>query len=254
MEKIIVSLTSYKERFNYLPICLNSIQNQDIKPDKIELYLDKDDHLNDLPSSLMSFKNLDIIQTNKNLKSHSKYFYAIQKQKENELIITIDDDVIYDNKMITRLYNYHTHNPKCVIANRVHKIKKENNKVLTYNEWEFEYKNSNKPSLDLFATGVGGVLYPPQCMDETELFRDDIIQNLCLYQDDIWLKFMQLLRKIPVVCCNSYDISQHPKQITGTESNGLYNTRNKFENDIVIRDLTKKYLDKLELIYGRIIL
>lgn len=61
--------------------------------------------------------------------------------------------------------------------------------------------------MDLLATGVGGILYPPHCMDN-RLFDIEKIQQLCLYGDDIWLKAMQLLSGTPVVAI--FHENQHP--------------------------------------------
>ena len=42
-KELIISLTSYSERFNTLPLVLNSLQNQTILPDKIELWIEEND-------------------------------------------------------------------------------------------------------------------------------------------------------------------------------------------------------------------
>ena len=52
--------------------------------------------------------------------------------------------------------------------------------------------------MNYFATGVGGVLYPPY------LFTKDVLdqENICKYcidADDVWLKFNELISNIPVV-------------------------------------------------------
>ena len=42
-KELIISLTSYSERFKTLPLVLNSLQNQTISPDNIELWVEEDD-------------------------------------------------------------------------------------------------------------------------------------------------------------------------------------------------------------------
>lgn len=55
----------------------------------------------------------------------------------------------------------------------------------------------------LFATGVGGVLYPPHCM-HTEVLNKEAVLSLCLRNDDVWLKMMQVLNNCPVIVVKPY--------------------------------------------------
>lgn len=70
--------------------------------------------------------------------------------------------------------------------------------LIGYGMWEQECERIVEPSMELFAIGVGGVLYPPHCMSE-ELFNKEVFIDICLQNDDIWLKFMQVVNNTPVV-------------------------------------------------------
>ena len=52
--------------------------------------------------------------------------------------------------------------------------------------------------MDLCAIGVGGILYPPHSAASTWFEQEKIVQ-LAENQDDLWLKYQELIRGIPVV-------------------------------------------------------
>ena len=52
-------------------------------------------------------------------------------------------------------------------------------------------------SKDLFATGVGGVIYPPDILHITDANLPDIYK--CLYADDIYLKYLENKKGIKTI-------------------------------------------------------
>jgi len=67
--------------------------------------------------------------------------------------------------------------------------------LMPYKEWDLESPNYQGPSLDLFPTGVGGVLYAPGQLS-TEVLNQEVFLSLCPKADDVWLKAMSLLKGI----------------------------------------------------------
>ncbi len=92
----IVSLASYSKRINTLHICLESIFSQTLTPKKIILYLDNSVQIDALPVEITAFidKGLEIISVSDDILSHNKYYYTF-KEYPDDIIITVDDDVIY---------------------------------------------------------------------------------------------------------------------------------------------------------------
>lgn len=245
-KRCIVSLTSYRKRFSTLPLCLTSLFNQTLRFDKIILYLDSDESLDEIPPKVKAFTKygLQIIQTGEALKSHTKYYYAMNDFR-NDIIITVDDDVIYDAGRLEALFISYLRYPRAVSAGRVHNMTfEQDGKLKPYLDWEFECDTILNPSSQLFATGVGGVLYPPSLLPDIT-FNKELIKKYSLFTDDIWLKFMELINGIPVVYSGCHP--QHPKQITGTREHGLfmYNKANGL-NDRCIQELGKVFTE-LEL-------
>ena len=244
---IIVSLTSYPSRLQKLHYVIRSLLHQKMSPYKIILYLGSDTKDSDIPYSLKKLQkyNFEIKKNYEDLKPHKKYFYAMQ-EFSNKIIITVDDDLIYDKNLISDLYNSYKKYPNCVSARRVHKMTEKDNKIESYNNLLWEYKNELNPSHSLLATGCGGVLYPAHIFPK-ETFNKDDIKKYCLNTDDIWLKFMELKNDIKVVFTNSKII--HPLTIRNSQDSGLMhtNTSNENRNDINIKlmeDFTKINLAK----------
>ena len=234
-----VSLTSHRKRFSTLPLCLKSLFEQTFSYDRIVLYLDNNEDLKKLPNEIKHFEDmgLKIVQTDDNLKCHTKYFYAMN-DFPNDIIITVDDDVIYGPICLEKLYSSYLRYPKAISANRVHRISfNEERNIKPYLEWDFEYDSILEPSMNLFATGVGGVLYPPHILPQLTFDRI-LIKKYCLYTDDIWLKFMEFINHVPVVYTGVHP--QHPKQIAGTKETGLFQfNKTHGINDLCINEIRK---------------
>ena len=195
MNRIIVSLTSFPERIHCIEETLLSIFKQSIKPDLVVLYLSKEE-FNVPINNLCNNKSFIIKYVNGNLMSHKKYFYALQEFKD-DVVITLDDDMIYHEKTIETLLKFHQKYPTYVIANRTRFIAINDDKVESYYN---RPTNSpiDAPSLLLLGTGVLGILYPPNCFDEFT-FNTKLIEENCLTNDDLWLKINEIRLEIPTV-------------------------------------------------------
>ncbi len=236
----IVSLASYSKRISTLHICLESIFSQTLLPKRILLYLDNSVLPNDIPAEVLEFveKGLEIIFVSNDIVSHNKYYYTF-KDFPDEVVITVDDDVIYDRCTFCNLFKTYQKYPNCVCATRVtYMMFDENNVIEPYNKWISEYDQLLYPSKKLVAVGVGGILYPPHIFSD-EIFDKNKIMQLALTADDIWLKIMQLKNNISVVWTGQFP--QHPMTIPGTRDMGLWHNINKYKNDEYIHNLVDYY-------------
>ena len=241
--KIIVSVTSIPSRFKYLYLCLESIMRQSMKPDKIILYLGNNAKNIELPERLKKLQKRGLTieyREDKDLKPHTKYFYAMQEYP-NDIVITMDDDILYNKNVIKKLYSSYLKHPDAVSAIRVHKITFTKGKIDKYNDWKIEYKKEDAltPTHYLCATGVGGVLYPPHIMPE-ETFNKENIKQLALNADDLWLKVMQVKYNIKVVKAQKRNyyllVIKNSQDIALNKSNVI-----KCENDVMLNSLIDYY-------------
>lgn len=194
-QKVIVSLATYPPRFNVLPLCLKSLLLQSVLPNKIIVYLGNDACIDDITEEVKLFEKFGVefrYDSEKDLRGHKKYFYAMQEYPD-DIIITVDDDMVYSFDLIERLLEAHDKYKEAVCAFRVHKIGFNfKGKIKPYETWKKNIKTVHQPSMRLLPTGNGGVLYPPKALYKEAFFADRIM-GLCLGADDIWLKCMEVL-------------------------------------------------------------
>lgn len=239
---IIISLTTIKRRINIVDNVVNALLNQTVKVDKILLFLGIEDYPekeNNLPQKLLNLlgDRFEICWRN-DIGPHTKYYYAM-KEYPDSIIITVDDDINYPINLVEILLNSYVKYPYAISARRAHLIKfDKEGKLLPYRQWKGSYSGVDEVSLALFATGVGGVLYPPHCMHE-ELFNKKSIKELCFKADDLWLKLMQLMHNTPVVLASAKcDLNF----IGCTQEYGLCNSNvSEGGNDIQLKRLFEEY-------------
>ncbi len=254
-KKIIVSLTSFPARFKHLHLVIRGILLQTVKPDELILYLDDNVNEEDVPDSLKELEKygLQIRFRPANIKPHKKYYYAM-KEHPDDIVITVDDDIIYPSGLIEGLLQTHIRYPKCVVATRAHRILFDSNGLpIEYNKWDWEWKIENIPSLELVATGVGGVLYPPHCMSE-HLLDLDLINKLSLNNDDLWLKIMQVLVGTKVVVCDRR-LRENRMLVPDSQEVSLNSTNvHKSANDIYMSQLMEYFKLSIDNFRGGILL
>ena len=203
---IIVSLTTIPSRVRYVPYVLGSLLRQTMRPQRIILYLDEKRFANQkLPFFLRLYQRhgVEIVYC-EDLKPHTKYYHAMTAYPE-AVIITVDDDLMYPKDLVESLYTSYRKYPHAVSCRRAHLMMfDENNKLKPYDKWDGEYSGLiDTPSMFLFATGVGGVLYPPHCLHK-DTFQKNLIHDLSYKADDVWLKFMEILIGTPVVVAQEF--------------------------------------------------
>lgn len=241
-----VSLTTYPARIkdSYFSIC--SLLSQSWLPNKIILTLTLEEFPSkerDLPQEILSLldKGVEILWAKENLKPHNKYFYSMQKYPD-VTIITADDDILYPRNTIKKLIRSYESHPKAVSALCTNKIFFKDGKLLPYSQSASCYdKYTNEPRFDLSAEGFAGVLYPPHILP-TETFNKKQIKKCSPLADDLWLKAMELLKKIPVVCAAKY---QDPPMIHDVQRFGLFNQNSvQGQNDTQLEKIIMEYKDK----------
>lgn len=196
MSKCIVSLTSYPAAIPYAAGPVKSILNGNVLPDKIVLYLTASQFSNGggegkIPSELLSLAENEPLfeirhyESETDIRSYTKLIPAL-KDFPNDLIVTIDDDVLYHKNMLRDLLRLHKKYPNAIIGHRVRRIKPG----VPYCEWPrylrlgYIFKDL-KPRFDNLQTGVGGVLYPPNSL-YAQMLDPALFTKIAPTTDDIW--------------------------------------------------------------------
>lgn len=222
---LVVSVATYGPRAAHSAPMLQSLLRQSFKPDAVLLWIPRRDFplgLAGLPIEVLySVKALGakIVWVDEDLGPHNKYYHVMRLMSQ-AIVVTLDDDTLYPADHIQKLVEGGRRHPGCVIAARTHIMGfSEDGSVANYLDWEEEQSRIvDTPSRLLVPTGVGGVLYPPKCLDG-DVFDSEAIRKLCLHADDMWLKVMSALAGTEVVDIGGGFELLHAE---GTQENSLY--------------------------------
>jgi len=173
-------------------LCIESLLRQSCKPDHLILWVSVPE--DKIPKKLARLKQRGLqIKFCKDIRSYRKIIYTLKGNPES-LIVTADDDIFYPKDWLKQLYEAYQKEPQYIYCHRAHlMIKDVEGKLKKYMEWDFRSPGIQGPSLLLFPTGVGGVLYPPHSLSE-EALNQEACMRLSPYNDDPWLKAMSLLK------------------------------------------------------------
>ena len=188
--ELVVSLTSFSKRFRHLHLTLDSLSQQTIKPDRIVLYLTKEDAETTTPEIKKRLSAAVELRIVEDLRSYKKLIFALSEFPDAD-IVTVDDDLIYPPTLLEELVAGRE-DDNTVICHRAHRVTMDaTGAFLPYRSWDWDVQDeaARRPSVDIMPTGSGGVLYPPgalppQARDKT------VFLELCPRADDVWFYWM----------------------------------------------------------------
>jgi hypothetical protein len=192
---VILSLTTIAERLSKVSFTIDALLRQTSQPDRLILWLDE--KLADKIPALLrrqTRRGLEI-RLVEDVGPHTKIIYAL-KEFPGCRIVTADDDTLYPKFWLAELLAAHEREPQSITCHRAHRMVTDPaGTLLPYRQWELGSPGHVGPSLWLFPTGVGGVLYPPNAL-HSEVLNQDVFRKICPTADDIWLKAMSLLNNM----------------------------------------------------------
>ena len=199
--QIVVSLTSYPKRIGTVNQVIETLLCQTLEPKMIVLWLADSQFPNresDLPEQLTSLISSRFqIRWTGDTRSYKKLIPALKAFPE-DIIITVDDDILYQPEMVERLVRGYRKYPECIQCHR----------CTTFNYPSLDgvtiIPNASKvypiPTYLHKVTGCGGCLYPPHSLHPDAL-REELFMGLAPTNDDIWFWLMGALNgyKVNVV-------------------------------------------------------
>ena len=203
-ERVIVSLTSYPARINYVHLAIKSLFAQTYKPDRIILWLAEEQfETKDLPEELLKLQKCGLeIEWIHDIYGHKKYFYPILNQTDREVVITFDDDIIFPKKAIERLMRLHRNFPNCLICERGQTISR--NDLLNPGKWNTLSSIGVKvPTYSMNPSPGGGCLIPYGAFYK-DAVNEDKIRKLAYKNDDLWYMFMCAQNKTKMIKTRKY--------------------------------------------------
>lgn len=234
---IIVSLTSFPARINQAWISIETIFQQNYKPNKVVLVLSEIEFPNKkLPKKIQQqiHRGLEIIWTNDNIRSYKKLIPTI-KRYPHATIITIDDDIFYEPWRLEDLVDFSKQYPGCIIGHRGWEISTTSEEGLRpYEDWKRADLYTNNDNV--FLTSGAGTLIPPNVLDREILLDKKLAIKLCPNADDIWLWAVSRLSNVPTYCLGNHDLRNISTLSTtpNLKADNLYNGLNDIQIQNVI--------------------
>lgn len=168
----------------------------------------------DLPKELTALLSDRFeIRWTKDIRSFTKLIPAL-KDFPDDVIVTFDDDIFYDKRLLEILLDEYVKNPQYIHCHRSTSIGFNNAGEIELSRIPYD----NPTYLHKF-TSVGSVLYPVHCFSD-EVFNEKNFTTLSPFQDDVWFWLMGALNghKVNVVKNNLPTLNY----IEGTQEVGLY--------------------------------
>lgn len=233
---VIVSLTSYPQRFKYCYLTLKCLLSQTVLPSNIVLWLSHADYkllpnyFKELPSEVIK------IQTCEDLRSYKKIIPSLLTYK-NSYIVTADDDWFIWPTWLEELLESHDFSKANVTCHRAHRIKRDNDQILPYSAWERLHGQRCEAAPEIFPTNGAGSLFPPTSLD-VEVLDSSLFKQLAPSSDDIWLYFM--MRKAGSLAkttgCPNKELNW-----PGSQVSSLWEVNKSGGNDAAVSNLLSHY-------------
>lgn len=248
-QKLIISLTSYPARIQTVHITINTLLQQSIKPDKVILWLAKEQFPNleqDLPEDLLCLKQYGLeIKWCEDLKSYKKLVPALL-EFPNDIIVTADDDLYYQEDWLESLYNEYKKNPECICTRRASRVHLKNNVLNIVSHYSNKYY---KPTYLCQLMGGAGTLYPPNSL-HPDVTNVEKIKSLIPTHDDIYFWIMALANNTKIKLVKNKDVNLIT--VKGTQSTGLCKKNNKNGAGMSPLDAYKIMLSNYPEVYEKI--
>lgn len=190
---LVVTLTSYGRRVRKTVIhVLKSLLLQSRRPDRIILWLDNSNFSSEnVPSNLANLcrKYGVEIRFCDDIRSYKKLVPALELCP-NDILVTVDDDIVYKRGFLKCLYDAHLRYPNHVLSTLAHCPVVEGKQFVPYRNWKHNITRMGDDKV--FPLGCGGILYPP-----ASLYKDvsckELFMKLAPQADDIWFWAMAVM-------------------------------------------------------------
>lgn len=205
-EFVICSLTSFPARIKYVHLAIKSLMLQTYKPDRIILWLAEEQFPDKkLPEQLLKMERygLEICWCH-DMYGHKKYYYPVLNQKENEVVITFDDDIIYSPLCVARLMKKHKQYPNALVCERGQVLDKTVKDLKNPGRWKtISSVGVKKPTYRMNPSPGGGCLIPYKGFSN-DAVNEEKFTKLAYKNDDLWYMFMCADNKTRMVKTRKY--------------------------------------------------
>lgn len=245
-KEVIISLTSFPERIEYVDKTICSLLNQKVKANKVILWLSKEqfDNRNTLPSNLLSLesKGLSIEFVDGDIKSYKKLVPALIKYP-NSIIVTADDDLYYPRNWLEELLVSYESNPLNIHCQFVTSVMICNNKFIFKDNYGKDSQGDSSYHYKIL--GGSGTLYPPGSL-YSDAINEELFMSLAPTNDDIWFWAMALINRTKITWIKNHMKTLYYVEGSQEDTPCLVNDNNHGKN--LREEQTKQVFERYDLI------
>jgi hypothetical protein len=196
---VTVALTSFPARISYVARTIESLQRQSVRPARIVICLARGQFIRQLPISLrlqLRRPNVLLLWVEEDTRSFKK-LVPVRRRFPEEVIVTVDDDVIYHRRFLQHLLDVAGDHPGAIVGTRGWELSVEDGRLAPY----LAARPANARSVQdrVLLTGIGGILYPPRALAPS-LLGDPLAHGICPTADDIWFWAVARVTGTSTVC------------------------------------------------------
>jgi len=244
---ITVTMTSLPNRLHIAQYALKSIELQTLQPDRVVINIDKnqfnkESQVRDQFLISLDWEKIDINLTD-DIGPHTKLLPVLRTARDNNPIVTIDDDIIYSPWFLERIIRCGDVNRDCVVCGRAREIRRNIfGGYQAYLRWP--NLSTYKKDINLLPLGVGGVLYRRSFFSDETLFNGELVSS-APHADDLTFKVLGYLNNVNVVF--DPNIYEGSMEIHHSFSLMYNNWRGRNFNDFLNKGVIgKKILNRLQ--------
>jgi hypothetical protein len=259
---ITITLTTIHSRLQYLPQVIESLHRQTLPPAAILLNISHEPYLLDQgipaddPVLLELQRSMPLLRVNwvANTGPYRKIFWWMEQHfsqavTEDKLFVTVDDDTLYPEDFLQKLYEEYLRHD-CVVAFRGRHMELDEGAISVYSKWTW---GRTERTLANLPTGKDGILY------NTKFFTRDFLEladalRLAPTADDLWIKWHCALNGVPAVILNpeactsdykSFPVVNYDKSYRSVSLFAQHNSAGSHgKNDKAVLDLEAHFLQR----------
>jgi len=233
--RIVITMTTTPKRIRYLRPTIASLLDQTIHVDEIALnipHVSRKGLEYKIPKWLSRLKHVKIHRVDKDEGPGTKLFATLRRESPTTRIIVVDDDVIYNTRMVETLLNkYESHDGKCAVSNFGFVLQKDGT-IQSLKSMAKTYVFARQVDL---LQGFSGYLVTPD-MFPKEVFDLDQAPPEALTVDDVWwscwLRYNKVKILTPSFFATHLSIPVHDEKV---KKSALSKTTNgMFSNDKIV--------------------
>ena len=241
-DTIIVSFTTWPKRDKFVPLMIETINSQSLKPDKVIMWLSEEEYPNKvIPQYLCDCVAkgyiTDIMWTQSNIYAHKRW--ETQKLFPQAYNITVDDDILYEKDFIKDLYETSSKHPNCVTEWTTRLNIYEGNKRIDINLFDTEFLLRNQ-----FLSGLA--CFPPNLFPQDSFNFANIRDEYGIKSDDAWIRAWLVKKRIGIIGVHNIE-NKKWRGIKGTEECGNW-LINKQINENGVQGIVKNFANSLIVI------